>query len=137
MVMSTNSDPVSLGEVDRNVQKLSDSLDNTAHRLSDELRAGLKQISDRMDRALDKAVPAEVYNTDKGLINYQIQDLQKEVTDLKQDIEKKVGEIKTDQTKKEEITRGQRNMFIVAFAFPLVILILNTGVNFYFKATGK
>lgn len=137
MISSTSNDPVSLGEVDRNVQKLSDSLDTTAHRLSDELRSGLKQISDRMDRALDKAVPADVYNTDKGLINYQIQDLQKEVAELNTDIEKKIGEIKNDQVKKEEITRGQRNMFIVAFAFPLVILILNTGINFYFKASGK
>lgn len=114
-MMGPMGDPVTLGEVDRSVQ-----------RLREELRDGLANVTQRMDRALDGTVPANVYSSDQTNINYRLNDLEKELT-----------EVKFQQTKKDEASRSQRNLIAAAFIFPLVILILNTAVSFYFKAIGK
>lgn len=110
-----NSDPVSLGEVDRNVQ-----------RLREELQRGLANVSNRMDKALDGTVPSNVYASDKVAWEYRLSDAEKSITELKEGI-----------AKKEEISRGQRNLYAAAFTLPLLILIINTGINFYFRASGK
>lgn len=122
----TTNDPVTLGEVDRNLQ-----------RLREELLSGLANVSSRMDRALDGTVPANVYASDKAAWEYRLKDAETTITEVKLDAEKKLTAFKSELEKKEEITRGQKNLLMMAFIFPLLILVVNTGVNFYFRATGK
>lgn len=106
---------VTLGEVDRNVQQL-----------RQELREGLANVSSRMDRALDGTVPARVYAADKNAFEYRLNDA-----------EKALNELKTQLERKEEVSRGQKNLVLIALIFPLLILFINTSINVYFRATGK
>lgn len=120
------TDPVSLGEVDRNVQ-----------RLREELQRGLANVSSRMDKALDGTVPANVYASDKNAWEYRLSDAEKEVVDLKLSFKTEVEALKNYQKEKENQRLSQRNLIAAAFLFPLLILIINTSINFYFRATGK
>lgn len=124
--MSPGSDPVSLGEVDRNVQ-----------RLREELQRGLANVSARMDKALDGTVPANVYASDKNAWEYRLTDAEKEIADLRVSFKAEVESMKSYEAKKEEQRKGQRNLIAAAFLFPLLILLINTGINVYFRATGK
>lgn len=124
--MTMPTDPVSLGEVHRNVQQL-----------REELRDGLANVSTRMDRALDGTVPANVYAADKNAWEYRLSDAEKEIADLKINLKTEVEALKSYEEKKEQQHIGQRNLIAAAFLFPLLILIINTSINFYFRATGK
>lgn len=109
------SEPVTLGEVDRNVQ-----------RLREEVREGLNNVSQRMDRALDGTLSSQVYASDKNAWEYRLSDVEKEVRITKEEL-----------AKKEEISRGQKNILTIGLVFPTLILILNTAINFYFKVNSK
>lgn len=124
--MTIPTDPVSLGEVDRNVQ-----------RLREELQRGLANVSNRMDKALDGTVPANVYAADKNAWEYRLSDVERDVVTLKVDLKTEVAALIAYQKEKEEQHRGQRNLIAAAFLFPLLILFINTAINFYFRASGK
>lgn len=124
--MTIPTDPVSLGEVDRNVQ-----------RLREELQRGLANVSSRMDKALDGTVPANVYASDKNAWEYRLSDMERDVATLKVDLKTEVAALKAYEEKKEAQRLGQKNLITAAFLFPVLILIINTAINFYFKATGK
>lgn len=114
--MSTE-DPVTLGEVSRNVSSL-----------RQEVKEGLGAMSGRLDRAFDRAVSSDIYAANQSQVEYRLNDLSKEITELK-----------TLKVKEDEQRTSLRRLVIFSFVIPVFMAITNMVFTFYIfigKGTG-
>lgn len=99
-------DPVTLGEVDRNVQRVELALTN---------------LDRKLDYIFEKTVTKES-------LEKEIANVRHEISDLEEDIQN----IKDERKKSKENARVRRNLMWAALVYPTLVLLVSQALNIYF-----
>lgn len=112
--MTPLEDPITLGEVSRNVSSL---------RI--EIKEAIQSINLRLDRSSDQSVSSAIYAADKSNVDYRLQDLAKELS-----------EMKSENAKKEERNTSLRRLIIFSLAIPSLFMVINMLFTYYLFLRG-